>query len=144
VEEIGTYSNKGSLREKRAELRKRIQESPRRPSRTHHGDPTPRSKRFLNADDLTEIALSYEAATTNAIASSHGISKTKVATVLREQGITLRRQGLTDEQVTQAATLYAVGRSLAWLGMRYDVSHTTIAAVLRSQGMTLRPRPGWQ
>ena len=99
MEAIGTYSNKGSLREKRAELRKRIQESPRRPSRTHHGDPPPRSKRFLNADDLTEIALSYEAgATTNAIASSYGISKTKVATVLREQGITLRRRGLTDNR----------------------------------------------
>jgi transcriptional regulator of aromatic amino acid metabolism len=39
--------------------------------------------------------------------------------------------------------LYSDGKSLAWLGARYDVSHTTVAAALRRQGMQLRPRPGW-
>ena len=39
--------------------------------------------------------------------------------------------------------LYADGKSLAWLGDRYDVSHTTVAAALRRHGMQLRSRPGW-
>jgi transcriptional regulator of aromatic amino acid metabolism len=63
--------------------------------------------------------------------------------VLREQGVAIRRQGLNDEQVSEAAMLYAAGRSLAWLGARYDVSHTTVATALRRHGFQLRRRPGW-
>jgi lambda repressor-like predicted transcriptional regulator len=86
----------------------------------------------------------YEAGdNTEQIGDRYGISKARVATVLRERGVTLRRQGLRDEQVNEAAELYAAGRSLAWLGSRYDVSHTTIATALRRQGVLLRPRPGW-
>lgn len=70
--------------------------------------------------------------------------KTRVATVLRKEGTCIRRQGLKDEQVREAVTLYAAGNSLAWLGERYDVSHTTVATALRRQGIQLRPRPGWQ
>ena len=62
--------------------------------------------------------------------------------MLRQEGITLRRQGLNDEQVNEAAALYAAGKSLAWLGARFGVSHTTIAIALRQQGIQLRPRPG--
>jgi hypothetical protein len=66
----------------------------------------------------------YEAGdNTEQIGDRYGISKARVATVLRERGVTLRRQGLRDEQVNEAAELYAAGRSLAWLGSRYDVSH---------------------
>jgi Mor family transcriptional regulator len=104
----------------------------------------PRSKRFLTADDLTDIVQRYEAGeTTEHIGNRYGISKTRVATVLRERAIAIRRQGLTEEQVIEAAGYYAAGKSLAWLGARYGVSHTTTAAVLRRQGIQLRPRPGW-
>jgi transcriptional regulator of aromatic amino acid metabolism len=81
--------------------------------------------------------------TTEQIGDRYGISKTRVATVLREHGVTIRRQGLTEKQVSEAAALYATGRSLAWIGARYDVSHTTVATALRRQGIRLRPRRGW-
>jgi hypothetical protein len=77
------------------------------------------------------------------IASRYGISKTRVSTILHEQGVAIRRQGLTDEQTSEAATFYAAGRSLAWLAARYDVSHTTVATALRRRDVTLRPRAGW-
>ena len=144
MEAIGTYSNRGQLCEKWSELRKSIKESPARSPLSNEAGPKPRSKRFLTPDDLADIATSYEAgATTNAIASRYVISKTRVATVLREQGITIRRQGLNHQQVGEAVELYAAGKSLAQLGTRFGVSHTTIAAVLRQQGIQLRPRPGW-
>jgi lambda repressor-like predicted transcriptional regulator len=66
-----------------------------------------------------------------------------VATILREQGAPIRRQGLRAEDVMEAATLYGAGKSLAWLGARYGVSHTTVATALRRQGLQLRPPPGW-
>lgn len=129
------------LREKYADLRKLIQESTPRPPLLR---PSHRSKRFLSANDVAEIAKKYESGnTTQQIAADYGISKTRVATVLREHGITIRRQGLTKEQATEAATLYAAGRSLAWLAARYGVSPMTVSTALRRQGIQLRPRPGW-
>lgn len=94
--------------------------------------------------DVDDIVQKYNSGdTTHQIGAHFGISKSRVASVLREQGITIRRQGLTIEQASEAGMLYAVGTSLTWLGARYDVSHTTVAAALRRQGMQLRPRPGW-
>jgi hypothetical protein len=144
VEAIGRNSNLGHLCRKWTDLRKRISETPTRSRRSRQNDPKPRLKRFLNAQDLTDIAARYESGeTTQQVGTRYGISKSRVTNILREQGMTIRRQGLNDERISEAATLYAAGRSLAWLGDRYGVSHTTIAAALRRQGMQLRPRPGW-
>jgi uncharacterized protein (DUF433 family) len=141
VEAIGTYSNRGHLCKKFADLRKKIQEGPPRP--TSSVSP-PRSKRFLTVEDVADIVQRYGAGeTTGQVGNRYGISKTRVATVLRGQGITIRRQGLNDEQVTEAAKLYAAGKSLAWIATRYNVSYTTIATALRRQSVQLRPRPGW-
>jgi transcriptional regulator of aromatic amino acid metabolism len=108
--------------------------------------PKSRTKRFLSADDITDVTARYEVGeTTQQIATRYGISKTRVATILREHDITIRRQGLTDEQVTESAALYAAGQSLARLGARFGVSRTTIAATFRRRhGIQLRPRPGWR
>ena len=144
VEAIGRNSNLGHLCKKWADLRKLISESPARPPLLVRDAPKPRSKRFLTVQDIADIMARYEAGeTTQEIGSRYGISKTRVATVLREQGIAIRRQGLTDEQVREAATLYAAGRSLARLGIRFGVSHTTVAAALRQQSVHFRTRPGW-
>jgi hypothetical protein len=71
----------------------------------------------------------YEAAqTTRQIGTHYAVSKIRVATVLREQGITSRRQGLTSAQTSEAAEFYAAGRSWAWLGARFDASR-------RSEGL---------
>lgn len=141
VEAIGRNSNLGHHCEKWAELRKRNDESPPRPA---FGGTPPRSKRLLAATDVDDIVKRYDSGeTTQQIGVHFGISKSRVATVLRGQGITIRRHGLTIEQASEAEVLYADGKSLAWLGARYDASHTTVAAALRRQGMQLRPRPGW-
>ena len=127
-----------------SDLRERIGESLPRPPLLYQDKPRTRSKRFLTPQDTTDISARYQAGgTTQQIGMHYGISKTRVATVLREQGISIRRQGLSDEQAWEAAKLYVSGKSLAWLGTRFGVSHTTIAAVLRQQGVQLRQRPGW-
>jgi len=100
---------------------------------------------LLTAQNVTDIVHRYEASeTTQHIRNHYVISKTRVATVLRNQGVTIRLHGLTVDQVTEATTLYAAGKSLAWLGVRYNVSHTTIATALRRHGVQLRARPGWR
>jgi hypothetical protein len=145
VEAIGRNSNLGHLCKKWTELRKSITVSPTRPPLSTDGAPKPRSRRYLSAEDIADIVARYKAGeTTRQIGTRYGISKTRVATLLREQGITIRRQGLNEEQISEAVGLYAAGRSLAWLGARYGVSHTTIAAVLRQRDIQLRPRPRWR
>ena len=144
VEAIGRNSNLGHLRNKWADLCKCTSDSPARPPRGHEDLPKPRFKRFLSVTDIKDIGRRYEVGeTTRQIGTCYGISKTRVAAVLRDEGITIRRQGLTDVQVLEAAALYADGRSLAWIGAHYGVSHTTIAAALRRNAIPLRRRPGW-
>lgn len=144
MELIGRNSNLAHMSNKWRDLQERIAASPPLSRPLPSEGRKPRSKRFLNAEDTADIVARYEAGeTTQQVGTRHGISKTRVATVLREQGVVLRRQGLTDEQAGEAAELYQAGKSLAWIGNRFGVSNTTITAVLRKQGIQLRPRPGW-
>jgi DNA invertase Pin-like site-specific DNA recombinase len=143
VELIGRNSNLAHLSRKWSDLRERIGESVPRPPVLYQDKPRIRSKRFLKPEDTADIVARYQAGeTTQQIGTHYGISKTRVATVLSEQGVPIRRQGLTDEQAREAVELYTAGKSLAWIGTRFGVSHTTIAAKLRQEGMQLRPRPG--
>jgi len=97
----------------------------------------------LTADDVADIARRYEAGeTTQQIGDRFGISKTRVATVLHEQGVAIRRQGLNEEQVSDVAMLYAAGRSLGWLAAQYGISPTTVSRALQHHGVTIRRRPG--
>lgn len=108
----------------------------------HDGSPS-RTKRFLSADDIDDIPQNYESGdTTEQIGNRYSISKTRVATVLREQGIDIRRQGLTQEQVSEAAGLYAKGRSLAWLGPATTSPTRPLPPRFGGKGIQLR-RPGW-
>ena len=103
MEAIGRNSNLGHLCKKWTDLRRRVQESPTRPPLFRNQGPLPRSKRFLSAEDIADIVHKYVSGnTTQHIGTHYGMSKTRVATVLREQRITIRRQGLTDEQATEA------------------------------------------
>lgn len=124
---LGRNANLAHLCKKWTDLRKRVNESPARPPSSPDDGLKPRSTRFLAAKDITDIVRRHEAGeTTQQISGCYGISKTGVATILRERGVTIRRQSLM---------LYAAGRSLAWLGARFDVSHTTVATTLRRTPM---------
>lgn len=144
VEAIGRNSNLAHLSNKWHDLRRRIDESLPHQAPLYQEPSKIRSKRFLTITDTADIAARYQAGeTTQQIATRHGISKTRVATILREKSIVIRRQGLTTEQITEAANLYAAGHSLAQIGSRFGISHTTVAAAFRKQGIKLRPRRGW-
>ena len=126
------------------DLQERIATSPSRSEPPRRDDQKPRSKRFLTPDDTAIIVERYETGNTTAdIGRHYGMSKTRVATILREHGVVIRRKGMTADQAREAVELYAGGKSLAWIGDRLGVSHTTVAAALRTQGVRLRPRPGW-
>ena len=93
-------SNLGHLCKNWSGLRKSINESPARPLLSGQDIRKPRSKRHLSSDDVTDMVHRYDAGeTTQQIGNRYGISKTRVATVLREQDITIRRQGLNESRI---------------------------------------------
>jgi hypothetical protein len=98
----------------------------------------------LGFDDLAGIIAKYECGRLDQTARrAVRVSKSRNSARLRTHGVTLRRQGLTDEQVIEAANFYTADRSLAWLAVRYTVSPMTVSRALRHHGVTLRPRLVW-
>jgi hypothetical protein len=58
---------------------------------------------------------------------------------LREAGVAIRNQGLTDEQAQQAVTMYRSGMTQAQIGNRFGVSQKTAGHYLRLLGVEMRP-----
>jgi Helix-turn-helix domain len=92
---------------------------------------------------VVEIVARYEAGEpSHAIAVSFGLGKGSVIRLLREAGVPIRRQGLVDDQVREAAQLYAAGHSLAKIGTRLDVDAGTIRRYLLKYGVRMRDTHG--
>lgn len=92
---------------------------------------------------VAEISARYEAGEpSTAIASSCGLSKGSVIRLIREAGISIRRQGLTNNQITEAAQLYDSGLSLAKIGARFGVDHGTVWRQLKKRGVRMRDTHG--
>lgn len=84
--------------------------------------PTPAPERYkldqrLDAETIAQLVADYEAGASSAqLGRDYGMSKTSVLRLLHEAGATIRRQGLTPEQIEQAILLYAAGLSLVQVG----------------------------
>lgn len=77
-----------------------------------------------------------------AIGVMHGLNKNSVIKVLRDAGIAIRRQGLTDEQVDDANHLYEAGQSLAKIGAKLGVEAGTVRRALLRYGVKMRDTHG--
>lgn len=85
----------------------------------------------------------YEAGdTVYELGDQFGISRQTVGKILKREGVRMRRQGLTSEQVDEAARLYDAGWSLARIGERMSVDATTVLNRLRERGVRMRDTHG--
>jgi hypothetical protein len=104
VDLIRAYSNKVNLRDQYADLRKRLQALPFRPQEPARVGPTRALKRRLDRAEIDEIIAKYQAGnSTNQLMAEHRLAKRTISTLLKANGVMLRRQGLTDEQVREAS-----------------------------------------
>jgi len=142
VELIGTYSNKAYLTDQYTDLRELLHALPVRPTKPHQAAQTRRWKRRLGRAEIDEIIAKYQSGvSSNRLMSDHHLAKRTISKLLKANGVHMRRQGLTDEQDRDAATLYIAGRSLAWMADHFGgLSPTTVARALQGQGVILRPR----
>jgi len=109
------------------------------PARPRAGRSAPRRLVRLIEEQVRELVKEYQAgATTYELAAKFGIGREKVSTILKQQGVTMRRQGLSPEQVDTAVRLYEQGWSLAKIGEKYHVNDTTVLTRLRERGVKTR------
>lgn len=97
----------------------------------------------MTAAEHDEIVRKYESGiSSNQLAIEHGLAKGTILKLLRDGGAAIRRQGLNEDQVVEAADLYRAGRSLLWIGTHLGVSNTTVGKALIKHGIRLRDPHG--
>jgi transposase-like protein len=117
-------------------------------SESHGGDvepppsPKPPLKR-LNAEQIRILVERYQQGrTTYEIAHQFGIHRVTVSQHLHRSGVTMRRQGLSDDVLHEAARLYEAGSSLARVADQFGVDPKTIWSGLSRMGLMTRDSHG--
>ena len=116
---------------------------------THRSDRSPDVVRPFKLDQRLDEVIRAEIVTSyvsgepsTAIAALYGLNKNSVIKVLREAGVPIRRQSLTNEQIDDAAQLYQAGQSLAKIGIKLGVEASTVRRALLSRGVRMRDTHG--
>jgi len=106
-------------------------------------DPPKAIARRLSPKTIDELCQSYLAgAKCSELAGHYGICKTSVQNLLRHEGIQLRRQSLTADQVAEVIVLYELGHSLMTIGTRLELVPSTVYRALKKAGVRLRDPQG--
>jgi len=96
-------------------------------------------RRRLGDEVIQQLASEYEAGdTTLVLMERYGLSKTAVLKVLRDNDVVIRRQPLTQEQVSEAIRLYTSGSSLARVASQMSLPSESIRRALDSAGVKRR------
>ena len=113
----------------------------RRPAKTDSSVVRPRRlDRRLSSETIAELVAAYRAGTsTNRLCERYELSKGGVLKLLREAGVEMRRQGLSDEQIELAVRLYSEGRSLAAIGDQLGKAKSSVRETLIARGVMMRP-----
>ena len=81
-----------------------------------------RQVRRLTETQIEELAEAYRSGkTVYQLATVFGIHRTTVGTILRRQGVKMRRQGLSESQRPEVDRRRADGMSFARIGTRFEV-----------------------
>lgn len=72
------------------------------------------------------------------LAERFGVHRVTITTLLRRQGVTLRKPGLTTDQIAAACRLYRSGWSVSRLGAKLGVDGTTVWRALITAGVIMR------
>lgn len=88
------------------------------------------------------IAAYQAGMTMKQLAAVFGIHRNTVSEHLRQRGVRIRMQGLSDKDIPEAARLYEAGWSSLMLGEKFGVTPDTILVALRRAGVQIRPGQG--
>lgn len=83
-----------------------------------------------------------EGATLRELAKELGLGRERLASLLRERGVRLRRTTPSENEIREMTCRYAAGESLERIGTRLGYSPSTVRNYLRSAGVVLRDAQG--
>ena len=108
---------------------------------SHRPVPSLLTKRTrIDAEALDRLAERYSAGETlHALAAELGVERALIADLLRERGVAVRYRVVSEENLAEAAAMYASGLSLAKVGEQFGVSAWSVLRALRSAGVEVRP-----
>jgi lambda repressor-like predicted transcriptional regulator len=97
----------------------------------------------LTAAEAVSVAQEYQAgANMHALARKFQVHRTTISDCLHKLAVPLRRQGLQDDDLPEAARLYQEGWPLARLSEKFGSTDNTVRARLLEAGVVMRPRRG--
>lgn len=138
------YSNTRHLKDQLTKLQVRalqLADHPLRPLTPRA--PDERLLGRLGPDGIAQLVAEYEAgADTTELVAIYGIGKGSVIRLLHDQGVPMRRQGMTEEQHKEVARLYQQGDSLATVGRQLGFDAQTIRRALLGAGVRMRDSHG--
>jgi hypothetical protein len=92
---------------------------------------------------IDQLVAGYETGQTiEELVSQYKVGHGSVVRLLHEHGVAMRNQGLSPEQIEQAAKHYQDGWSVAKVGKHLEVDGTTAWTALKKAGVQMRPRRG--
>lgn len=118
---------------------------PRSPAKTDVAPVQPRALRRRLSDEVqAEIVAAYQDGTpTTELATQYGVAKAGILKLLRDHGVTMRRQPMTMSEIDLAVKLYQEEKlSLLAVGQRLGRPKGTIRDVLLGRGVKLRDSHG--
>lgn len=97
------------------------------------------ARRRLSAETIQNLLVEYPSWRAGHRAGKRcGISKGTVLRPLREYGISVRRQSMTEAEIEQASQLYQAGNPLAVVGAKLGYDHGTVHRASRQAGVSMR------
>lgn len=103
-----------------------------------------RLDRKVSSETLAQLIAGYESGTPSTqLTKIYGIGKGSVLKLLREAGVQMRSQGLTEDNLEEAAALYRGGWSLPQVAEKFDCSVGSIREEFRNHRVQIRPPNGW-
>jgi len=116
-----------------AGIHPRLPDADRRPPR-HKLD-----QRSNRAEMAAQVVADYQVGVpTTQLTIKYGLGKSSVLRHLREAGVTMRKQPLTDDEVAEASRLYAAGLSVAQVGAALNLNPSIIWRTLTACGVVMR------
>ncbi|WP_155848573.1 hypothetical protein [Arthrobacter sp. 35W] len=144
MEVLQAYSSRGRHYETRFDKILETTTNLARPGKPRKPKPKSSAKivHRLTAADQADITARYQQGwSSRQLAETYSISKTSIVILLREAGIPIRRQGLSNSEAEEITGHYGTGASLAAIGKAYGVSADTVRKLLIKHGTT--PRNPW-
>lgn len=106
--------------------------------------PPHRLDRKVSSEIAAQLVADYESGVPSThLSMIYGLGKGSVLKLLKEAGVQMRHQGLAEDDLEEAATLYKEGWSLPRVAERFGCSVGSVRKEFRTHGVQIRPPNGW-